>query len=391
MVVKDLKPNTNYSYRLQYGRNKSEFRTGQLCEFKTHPGTDISANVSFAVTTGMNYDKFYNHPGRKFYGVENQLGYPAAEAVTKLRANFFVGTGDNVYYDSNYMPFGMGVDAKTMRNYFHLQFGQPRMVELFSKTASYWEKDDHDHRYNDSDSLGSRLPSHQQGIDMHKEQLPVSDPDDKNAVTYGTYRVSKEAQIWILEGRDYRSKNKSADGPQKTIWGKKQKEWLKKTILESDATFRFIISPTPMVGPDDAYKSDNHVNQKGFRHERDELFNWLLENDIPINSLIFITGDRHWQYHSIDRASGYSEFSTGPFVDANSRLGRNPGDPGSTDPNADLVIQPYTSRKATGGFLYVKVLPGTNNSARAIMEMRDERGEILYNTVINSTREKIKK
>jgi len=112
-----------------------------------------------------------------------------------------------------------------------------------------------------------------------------------------------------------------------------------------------------MTWPDDAYKSDNHVNQKGFRTERDNFFDWLKENEIPINSLIFITGDRHWQYHSIDAQYGYSEFSCGPFVDANSRIGRNPGDPRSTDPKADLVIQPYTSRKPSGGFLQVKVEP----------------------------------
>ncbi len=300
IVIKDLEPDTRYFYRLQYGRDQSNYRTGQLCEFKTLAGANISAVSSFVVTTGMNYDKFYNEPQRRYRGVEKELGYPAAESVTRLLPDFFVGTGDNVYYDSNFMPMGQGVDAETMRNYFHLQFGQPRMVEMFSKMSSYWEKDDHDYRFNDADTTGARLPSHQLGIKIHKEQLPVSKPEDENALTYGTYRISKEAQIWILEGRDYRSPNSDADGPEKTIWGETQKIWLKNTILESDATFRFIISPTPMIGPDDAYKSDNHVNQKGFRYERDEFFKWLKENNIPINSLVFITGDRHWQYHSID-------------------------------------------------------------------------------------------
>jgi len=387
IMLKDLEPNTRYSYRLQYGRDQSNYRTGQICEFKTHAGADISAGTSFAVTTGMNYDKFYNHPQKRFRGVEKELGYPAAESVTKLLPDFFVGTGDNVYYDSNFMPMGQGVDPKTMRNYFHLQFGQPRMVEMFSKMSSYWEKDDHDYRYNDSDTTGERSPSHQLGIKIHKEQLPVSNPEDENAVTYGTYRVSKEAQIWILEGRDYRSPNRNADGPEKTIWGETQKNWLKNTILESDAAFRFIISPTPMIGPDDAYKSDNHVNQKGFRHERDEFFQWMKENNIPVNSLVFITGDRHWQYHSIDAEYGYNEFSTGPFVDANSRLGRNPGDPKSTDPKANLVIQPYTSNTPSGGFLYVKVEPEGNpwKKARATFEMRDENGVILYSSYIDAT------
>ena len=372
------------------GAINTDYRTGQLCEFKTLGGADISRVTSFAVTTGMNYDKFYHEPGKRYYGVEKELGYPAAEAVVKLKPDFFVGTGDNVYYDSNFMPFGQGKDVKTMRNYFHLQLGLPRMIEMLSKMSSYWEKDDHDHRYNDSDGTGNRPPSHELGIKIHKEQLPVADPNDNDAVTYGTYRLSKEAQIWILEGRDYRSPNKMEDGPDKTIWGAKQKEWLKKTILSSDADFRIIISPTPMIGPDDSYKSDNHVNQKGFRHERDEFFRWLKENNIPINSLVFITGDRHWQYHSIDAQFGYNEFSTGPFVDANSRMGQNPGDPKSTDPNASLVIQPYTSRQPSGGFLHVEILPEKSpwKTSRAVFEMRDEHGKILYSTFIDAISDK---
>ena len=381
-----LKPDTRYMYRLQYGRNTREYRTGNLCEFRTLGGADISKTISFVVTTGMNYDKFYHQPGRRFMGVEKELGYPAAETVTILKPDFFVGTGDNVYYDSNYMPFGQGVNAKTMRNYFHLQLGQPRMVEMLSSMASYWEKDDHDYRYNDSDTTGERLPSHQLGIKIHKEQLPVANPDDKNAVTYGTYRLSKEAQIWILEGRDYRSPNSMPDGQEKTIWGEKQEKWLKKTILESDAVFKLIISPTPMIGPDDSYKSDNHVNQKGFRTERDNFFKWLKSNNIPLNNLFFITGDRHWQYHSIDAQYGYSEFSSGPFVDANSRMGRNPGDPKSTDPEAKLVIQPYSSYEPSGGFLHVIIAPDESpwKTPRIIFKMINEKGGLNYKTYFDS-------
>ena len=42
------------------------------------------------------------------------------------------------------------------------------------------------------------------------------------------------------------------DGPDKTIWGREQLAWLKESILASDAAFRVLISPTPIVGPDRA-------------------------------------------------------------------------------------------------------------------------------------------
>ena len=69
-----------------------------------------------------------------------------------------------------------------------------------------------------------------------------------------------------MEGRDYRSPNDMPDGPGKTIWGEEQMAWLKKTAAESDAAFRILISPTPIVGPDRENKRDNHAN-KVFKHE----------------------------------------------------------------------------------------------------------------------------
>ena len=67
-------------------------------------------------------------------------------------------------------------------------------------------------------------------------------------------------------------------------------------ILESDAKWKILITPTPMVGPDDASKTDNHVNLGGFRHEADAFFDWLRAN--RIDNFFTFCGDRHWQYHS---------------------------------------------------------------------------------------------
>ncbi len=379
--LEGLNPNTSYQYRLLYGLDTATYRTGHWCEFKTLPGTELSREINFVVNTGMNYQHFYYRPGRKYLGTDKYNGFPAAKQMLLLQPDFFVGTGDNVYYDSPAMPIGEGVDERSIRNYYHLQFSQPRLVELFSNVGTYWEKDDHDYRWNDCDTTdGERQPSHKLGIRMFKEQLPVTDPNDYDEVTYKTYRVSRELQFWLVENRDYRSPNNMPDGPDKTIWGKKQKEWLKRTLKESDAAFKVLISPDPMIGPDDSYKTDNHVNRQGFRHEGQEFFQWLSDEGIGRNEFLIICGDRHWQYHSID-PTGYSEFATGAFVDANSRMGRMPGDPESTDPDAE-IIQPYTSPEPSGGFLHVKVHPEGSpwGTPRIIFEFFNEKGEILYST-----------
>jgi len=44
---------------------------------------------------------------------------------------------------------GSGLFSVTRK--WHEQFVQPRFIELFSQVPTYWEKDDHDHRFNDCD------------------------------------------------------------------------------------------------------------------------------------------------------------------------------------------------------------------------------------------------
>jgi alkaline phosphatase D len=100
------------------------------------------------------------------------------------------------------------------------------------------------------------------------------------------------------------------DGPDKTIWGSKQKAWFKRTVQESDAAFRILISPTPIVGPDRTNKHDNHSN-KDFQHEGNEIRNFIATQ----KNMYVICGDRHWQYISVDLKSGVREYSCGPASD----------------------------------------------------------------------------
>ena len=376
--VAGLQPGKQYFYRLIYGPDREQIKTGPVCSFRTLQGSEGTESVSFVVVTGMNYMSF--HYGKLQDGVRNgagayqgedkQFGYPALSTIMKMKPDFFVGTGDNIYYDSR--DDWEATDRRSMRRKWHAQFVQPRFVELLRHVPTYWEKDDHDHRYNDCDCEGDRPPLSDLGIQIFREQLPVVDPLDAQAKTYRTHRVNRHLQIWLVEGRDYRSPNTMVDGPEKTLWGADQMVWLKQTLLESDATWKLLISPTPMVGPDDAYKIDNHTNHQGFRHEGRAFFDWIKEQQLDQNGFHVICGDRHWQYHSVD-PTGIEEFSSGALVDSNSRIGRSPGDPKSTDPEAK-IRQLHFQTEASGGFL--RVLVTANGSLRC--EFFDEQGENLY-------------
>lgn len=379
----DLKPATRYFYRLEYGITGTYTKHGKVNSFITLPGENSEIEISFVVVTGMNYSKFHygingtkNNPGDKMYtGPDKKLGYPALVTITQMKPDYFIGTGDNVYYDSSKQ--NRASTKEEMRNKWHEQFVQPRYIELFSNVGTYWEKDDHDYRFNDCDTTGTEEPGHTLGKQIFLEQVPVVDPDDSKAKTYRTYRLNKNLQIWLTEGRDYRSPNTMPDGLDKSLWGKEQFAWLRQTLLKSDATFKILISPTPLVGPDDSYKTDNHTNINGFRYERDQFFSWLKENEFIENNFFIVCGDRHWQYHSID-PSGIEEFSCGALVDANSRAGRLSGDPESTDPEA-TIKQPYVQVEGeeSGGFVHVKVYVNKESPTLQIT-FYDEKGTVLY-------------
>ena len=115
---------------------------------------------------------------------------------------------------------------------YHWQriYSLPRLVDFHRQVPGYWEKDDHDTLSNDAwPTLKPRmmLPlTWEQGLALFKEQVPMGEK------TYRTVRWGKGLQIWMVEGRDFRSPNNAPDGPEKTIWGHAQREWLMKSILD---------------------------------------------------------------------------------------------------------------------------------------------------------------
>ena len=157
------------------------------------------------------------------------------------------------------------------------------------------------------------------------------------------------------------------DGPEKTIWGAEQKAWLKQTLLASDADFRIIVSPNPIIGPDRILKGDNQANLNGFWYEGQAFLDWLTEN--KLTNVILMNGDRHWQYHSIDQRHGrrIHEFSCGPTDDDHVQ---------PVPPPYDGVARPYSASR--GGFLTIKYDPAKTLS----LQFFSVKGEALYEQTI---------
>jgi alkaline phosphatase/alkaline phosphatase D len=388
--VTGLEAGTKYYWRAVFGADRSSAKAGPTRSFLTLPSADSAVPVTFAVIACMNYAKFHgddridNVQHREqnnidysgpYKGADRALGYPGLASLAKAAPAFVVATGDNVYYDTPVK--GRAQTQAELRKKWHEQFVQKRFIDLFATTPTYWEKDDHDFRFDDADNTQPEVPpSPLLGRHTFLEQVPIGGSDELPR-TFRTFRVGKDLQFWLVEGRDFRSPNSMPDGPGKTLWGRDQLEWLQHTLLESDATFKLLISPTPMIGPDDLRKKDNGADIGGFRHERDEFFQWLSEQGVLRRNFYLVCGDRHWQYHSVD-PRGIEEFGCGSLVDENSRLGRDPGDPKSTDPDA-TIKQLYTQKKPSGGYLLIKATPASSSEpASLLFHFEDDLGETTY-------------
>ncbi|MCS7044025.1 MAG: alkaline phosphatase D family protein [Bryobacteraceae bacterium] len=287
--------------------------------------------------------------------LDHDEGFDIFPSMEKFGPNFAVFLGDNVYYDTD-PPRATTTEAA--RYHWQRLWALPRPLAFLAKTPAYWMKDDHDTLCDDCwpgrDPDWMKPMTFAEGQRIFLEQTPIE------GRTYRTFRWGKSLQIWLLEGRDYRSPNTDPDGPSKTILGAEQKAWLKKTVEESDADWKIIFSPTAWVGPDQPANNDNHANA-AFSTEGKELRSWAGSR----KNVVVICGDRHWQYHSVDPETGLHEFSTGPAADR-SALG---------SPGEDKRYHRF--HRVAGGFLSVSVEPLASGS-RLVFRHHDTKGAVVY-------------
>ncbi len=343
-----LKPGTVYHYASEAAGSAGGKESAVRGRFETAPDAGTPGNLRFCVMTCQGYPD-RGHPD----------GHDIYPAMLALAPQFTCLTGDLVYYDNDEPR---ATTPQLARHHWERMFSLPRLVKFNSNTGTYWLKDDHDTLSNDAwPGMKAGQLTFEEGMKIFRQQAPMND----DGPPYRTVRWGRDLQVWFTEGRDFRSPNKMPDGPDKTIWGAAQKEWFKRTVKESDATWKVLVSPTPLVGPDRGNKNDNHSNF-GFHHEGQELREWIKAN-VPDNFFV-ICGDRHWQYHSVHPYTGVHEFSVGAASDEHA--GGTPGE----DPRF------HKFHRVKGGFLSVTLRREASES-RILFEHRDVTGKVVYEYV----------
>jgi alkaline phosphatase D len=317
-------------------------------EFGTAPEPDEPARVVFASVTGTDYED-QDSPGG---------GFQIHTTMMEMDVDFFVHTGDIIYYDA----YAKNVDLA--RWGWARMFGLATNFDFHRAIPTYFMKDDHDVWQDDTwptqESTYMGDLTYQDGIEIFKEQVPMED------LTYRTFRWGQDVQFWVVEGRDYRDANMDPDGPDKSIWGEEQMAWFKETVEASDATFRILITPTPVVGPDNDDKYDSHANPI-WTYEGDELREFMAAQE----NMIVICGDRHWQYVSVDDDTGVREYGTGPASDTHT----------AGWSSNDDVRPEHRYLNIIGGILSVTV-DRVDGEPTMVMRHHHVDGEILFEDVL---------
>jgi alkaline phosphatase D len=211
--------------------------------------------------------------------------------------------GDNHYANTT--------EAEKQRVYYtaHRLTGSWRELAAQSPIYAIW--DDHDYGPNDSDGTQK---GKEESLRIFKEYWAnpsFGEPDNPGCY----YRFTRgDVQFFMLDCRYYRSPNKAKDGPEKTMLGAKQLEWLKRELSASKARIKLLATGSEW----ETFSSED--SWKSFRTERDAFFAWIEEQ--KIEGIILLSGDRHFAaaYHVVGR---FVELSGGPFGSNNAAMKPN--------------------------------------------------------------------
>ncbi|MFO1064590.1 MAG: alkaline phosphatase D family protein, partial [Pirellulales bacterium] len=288
----DLKPGQEYEVQVSTRSIAGEGPVASLSgSFRTLPGSSSNRPLTIAIGTCQ-----------EFEDRDGDFGMDMYRTMLHRKSDLFVMAGDVVYYDK------LARSVPLADYHWQRTYGVPTAVNFHRRVPTIFLKDDHDTYVNDS-WPGQKFAwtadfTFEQGQQIFRRETGLPQP------AYRTLTLGPHLQIWFMEGRDYRDANNIPDAKSKTIWGIEQTAWLKKTLADSTAHYKIVVSPTPIVGPDRENKHDNHAND-AFATEGKAIRALLAQYE----NLVVVCGDRHWQYESADPKTGLREFSVGPFSD----------------------------------------------------------------------------
>jgi alkaline phosphatase D len=290
--VTGLQPGQRY-----YARVLGGGRLGPSATFVTAPAPDQDAPLSLI----WGADTFENYqPFRVF------------EAMRGRNADLFLYLGDTIYADLG------PVRAVTLDEYREKYRRNRRDTALrayLASTASWVVWDDHEVS-NNFDSQHLQMPTGRRAL---LEYWPIRTPAGQATRLYRSIRWGRTAEVFILDTRQYRSPSASPDGPEKTMLGAAQRQWLLDGLARSEAAIKIVASTVTL-------RYAGRDSWEGHARERDEILRTI--RDRRIQNVIFLAADVHYAA-LIRHPEGVYEAISGPLAAFPAGTARAAGRPGT--------------------------------------------------------------
>lgn len=284
--------NTTYQYKILLNgkptSNGGEFTTKDLWQWRK-PAPDFNF-----LTGSCSYfnEPVFDRPGTP-YGKDSSIFEP----MVKEKAAFMLWLGDAWYTRDvdYYSEWGLWYRASHDR-------AVPVMQNFLKAMPQFAIWDDHDYGPND---IGKNYILKETSREIWKKYWCNPSYGENGQGTY-TMTSWGDVDLFLTDDRWWRSADRmkdSVDGkpnPEKRMLGKQQMEWLKNSLLYSNAVFKIITVGSQVLNPVSPFDK-----WWEFPAEYDELMNFLKE--YKINGVVFLTGDRHHsEIIKVDRPGTYS-------------------------------------------------------------------------------------
>ena len=252
-TVRGMKPGRRVYWRPLLSR-RGRLTVGPTRSFRVPPTSGGSVRIAVAACAAQ-FGPIFGH-------------------LAERRPDVFVWQGDLNYPDTH------GPLAQTTSGYSGIWrdfLANPVLEPILRETAFAPQRDDHD--YGVQDANATLIGDFPWGVAPWNSLMCGR--------TYYRFPAAA-AEVWVLDQRMYKTEPESEDGPDKTLLGARQREWLLRTLSRSRAHFKLICSPcTIFMGGNS--RDGNWANR--FEHERDLILDHI-RGDVS-GTTIFLTGDRH--------------------------------------------------------------------------------------------------
>ena len=340
--LEGLSPDTLYYYRVWFSTlplsqaNKTTSLASDILagSFRTSPSASLPSNkpISFIFAADLG--------GQKHCRQVDKGGYYIFEKMKELSPDFFIANGDMIYAADKCPVQGPSDEWKNIPGNFsgvadpeinwtnteqvrdtylkHWQYNRadPYLQSFLQNTSMYSQWDDHEvindfgalwpywNPFNKDREGYSNIVN--EGRKVFFDYSPIDRNLNQNNRIYRSFNWGPNLDLFILDGRSYRSPNSMADTPEnnKTMLGTEQLEWLEQGLMNSSAIWKVISSDVPISVPTganasilgrDGWANGNETNfssETGFERELQQLLNFL--DDSNIENVVFVTTDVHF-------------------------------------------------------------------------------------------------